>query len=127
VTLVLSLSRNGFGALAASQVLLLVGGARIATTFLEIDCPIRSLTGLECPGCGSTRCVTALGAGDLAAGFRHNPLLASAVVGSVLVAVCGAISPGFVSRILSWVNRRSRPLTWGMFAVIVKHTVMRNL
>jgi hypothetical protein len=38
-------------------------------------CPFRALTGLDCPGCGSTRAVHQLLHGQLAAAFEFNPLL----------------------------------------------------
>jgi hypothetical protein len=47
-------------------------------------CPLRTLTGWECPGCGSTRALSALARGDLAAAWRFNPL---AVAGTVLLPI----------------------------------------
>lgn len=44
-------------------------------------CPFRLLTGLPCPGCGTTRAVGALLAGDLPEAWALNP------VGLLLVAV----------------------------------------
>ena len=38
-------------------------------------CPLRALTGLYCPGCGSTRTLHALLHGDLATAMAMNPLL----------------------------------------------------
>lgn len=37
-------------------------------------CPWRSITGLDCPFCGSTRSAAALGAGDVVAALDHNAL-----------------------------------------------------
>jgi len=116
-----------FGVIAAGQALLIVGGARITATFIEIDCPIRSLTGWQCPGCGSTRCVTALGSGDVPAAFRHNPLLTSALVGSLIVALCGAGFPRSGNAIVSWVQRRKQPFTLLLITIIAAQTVIRNL
>lgn len=39
------------------------------------SCPFRLLTGLTCPGCGTTRCLHQLLHGNLAAAFQLNPLL----------------------------------------------------
>jgi hypothetical protein len=54
-------------------------------------CVFRSLTGIPCPGCGSTRAATAMLQGDLAASFASNPLAALAglvfVVGAPLAAL----------------------------------------
>lgn len=38
-------------------------------------CPVKVLTGLDCPGCGSQRALHALLTGDVAAAFRFNALL----------------------------------------------------
>ncbi|MFN2532429.1 MAG: DUF2752 domain-containing protein [Pyrinomonadaceae bacterium] len=38
-------------------------------------CPFRALTGLTCPGCGSTRCLHQLVHGNIASAFKLNPLL----------------------------------------------------
>lgn len=46
-------------------------------------CWFHRLTGLPCPGCGTTRAIAALSRGDFAGGFALNPLAA------VLAAVLG--------------------------------------
>lgn len=50
-------------------------------------CPFRALTGLYCPGCGSTRALDALVHGDVARAFDMNllGLLLSPLLGYVLV------------------------------------------
>ncbi len=47
------------------------------------SCPFKAVTGLECPGCGTGRALTALTHGDLGAVLDHNLLLP--VVGSLLL------------------------------------------
>jgi Protein of unknown function (DUF2752) len=39
-----------------------------------VSCPSRNLTGLDCPGCGSTRCMAALLDGDLGGALDQNVL-----------------------------------------------------
>ncbi len=39
-------------------------------------CPLKEMTGLDCPGCGGTRAVHALAHGDLAQALDHNVVLA---------------------------------------------------
>ena len=41
-------------------------------TGLSLPCPFHLVTGLDCPGCGVTRLMLALAAGDLSAAFRAN-------------------------------------------------------
>lgn len=43
-------------------------------------CPLRWLTGLPCPGCGSGRCLTALLEGDVVGALDHNVLVPFALV-----------------------------------------------
>ncbi len=40
-----------------------------------IPCPIKSLTGFYCPGCGITRMILSILKGDLYQAFRYNPLV----------------------------------------------------
>lgn len=41
-------------------------------------CPFHALTGVPCPGCGTTRAALALARGDVPAAFGWNPLAAAA-------------------------------------------------
>jgi len=41
-------------------------------------CPLHALTGVPCPGCGTTRAALALARGDVPAAFGWNPLAAAA-------------------------------------------------
>ena len=43
-------------------------------------CPFHALTGLPCPGCGTTRAALALARGDVFSAFGWNPLAAAAIV-----------------------------------------------
>jgi hypothetical protein len=59
-------------------------------------CPLRALTGLPCPTCGTTRALLALAAGHPAAAIAWNPLAVLAVLSSVGVGAWGlgrAIAP----------------------------------
>jgi Protein of unknown function (DUF2752) len=49
------------------------------------ECWFRRLTGLPCPTCGATRSALSLAHGDLAAAFRHNPLMFVCYVGTILL------------------------------------------
>jgi Protein of unknown function (DUF2752) len=47
-------------------------------------CPLHAATGLPCPGCGTTRAIEALLAGDWSAAVMWNPLACVALAGVVL-------------------------------------------
>ena len=87
-------------------------------------CPVLTLTGWFCPGCGSMRMLHHLGDGDLAAAASMNPL--------ALV-----LLPALVLYWLQWVRRtvtgrsRGTPMpgwvVWGFLVVSVVYAVLRNL
>ena len=66
-----------------------IGAAALAYWFVLphkfwVPCPIRALTGLYCPGCGSTRAVFALFHGNLPLAAHDNALLLAMPVLAVL-------------------------------------------
>jgi hypothetical protein len=67
-------------------------------------CIFRSVTGVQCPTCGTTRAATAFLEGDLLAAFAANPL--AAVVGLAFVAGAPLATLGAVFRwpipVLKW-------------------------
>lgn len=40
-----------------------------------LKCPIKSATGLSCPGCGSQRAIVALATGHFRDAFRYNAII----------------------------------------------------
>jgi hypothetical protein len=68
----------------------------VVAPFLR-PCVFRSLTGIPCPTCGTTRCAMAMFDLDLAAAFASNPLAAAA--GLVFI-VGGAVA--FVWLVARW-------------------------
>ena len=110
---------------------MLVAGATVLYAFNPVTarfyppCPFHKLTGLYCPGCGSTRALHQLLHGHVAAAFDLNPL---AVVLLPLAAVG-------VAREL-WRATRGHPAPtphlpawslWALVAVVVLFGVARNL
>lgn len=78
------------------------------------ECHIHRLTGLLCPGCGTTRALRALLHGDIAHSLRQNVLLL----------------PGFawlVTLSLIRDTKRFNGLLWGGIAIITLFTLLRNL
>jgi hypothetical protein len=78
-----------WGVLAVSSVLLRPLWLTLAP--LLPSCPFRSLTGIPCPSCGTTRAAMALLHGDIVAALTLNPLAAAAglafLVGGVIAPV----------------------------------------
>jgi len=73
---------------AAAVVLAALGLAAVAAVVYAVDpaegrfpplCPFHAITGLHCPGCGSTRALHQLLHGHLAAAFGLNPLMVLAL------------------------------------------------
>lgn len=86
-------------------------------------CPLKALTGLSCPGCGTLRAVHALAHGDLAGAVAHNVLAVVAL-------------PVLVAAWVAWTRRAvtGRPRTWVvpvwairvLIAVLAAFFVARN-
>jgi hypothetical protein len=94
----------------------LAGCAAPAALWIRMDlpriaCPLRELSGVPCPTCGSTRMVEAFLRGDLNAAFASNPLVFLALTGVAAWAIASTLR-----RVFSWpapqvvCNRRERLL-----------------
>lgn len=100
-------------------ILALLGFSYLVISYLGfgISCPIHSLTGFFCPGCGSTRAVKALINGDISLAFHNNALL--------------LLSPAFLPIGLA-IEKYSQRRIWlylfiaTVFIVVVAFTVFRN-
>jgi hypothetical protein len=111
---------------------LLLAGAVVLYSFNPVTarfyppCPFHKLTGLYCPGCGSTRALHLLLHGHVAAAFDLNPL---AVVMLPLVVV------GVAREVWQMTRRDARPVTrrvpagavWALLVVVVLFGIARNL
>lgn len=54
---------------------LLLALAYAAASVLGVGCPIRTVTGVPCPGCGLSRALAAVLRLDFAAAFAQNPMI----------------------------------------------------
>lgn len=93
-------------------------------TWLPV-CPLKTMTGLDCPGCGMTRALRALTHGQLGAAADHNLLL---VVALPLLIVLWALwlgrSLGLTqARLITW--QRSTVVT--VVAVLLGFWLLREL
>jgi hypothetical protein len=96
-----------------------------ATAGFFPPCPVRYLTGLYCPGCGSLRAMHALLHGDLLQAWAMNPLT---------VMLLPFLTYGLISEVLLRTRglrlpqpRLSAGQIRALFAVIVMFGVVRNL
>ena len=78
-------------------------------------CPLHKLTGLWCPGCGSTRALHQLLHGNLTAAFRFNPLAIS------LLPLVGYLSVRGERTTLkaAWI--------WALLGGVIIFSVLRNI
>mgnify|MGYP000844819944 FL=1 len=87
------------------------------------SCPLYVLTGLYCPGCGSTRCLYSLVHFDLPGAMAMNPLLVLSLPLLLLMLLNGA---GIRPRLFDPLMRLlAKPMFW--LIVLVGYAVLRNL
>jgi hypothetical protein len=87
-------------------------------------CPFRMLTGLQCPGCGSTRALHQLLHGHPLAAFELNPLLVIAVPFFVFVLLVFTQQAMFGGRKLDIAIPAK--YGWVLVALIVGFWIVRN-
>lgn len=131
------------GAFKASRGLLGLGAffvyglslsALYAALGVGLGCPLRSLTGWDCPLCGGTRMGAALLRGDVAAAFGFNPVV---LIGLVVLGVLGVL---WIVEVLGGPRvrppqalgerlRRVHPTRWLALGLALSaiYTVLRNL
>ncbi len=78
-----------FGAMA---VLALITVRMLASCALLLpQCPFRSLTGIPCPTCGTTRMFVSLSNGELVSAMAMNPLMGALVLSGVAAFLFGLV------------------------------------
>jgi hypothetical protein len=96
-----------------------------ATSGLFPPCPFRALTGLNCPGCGTSRGLHQLLHGNLLAALDLNPLMVLALPFMAYVFLSYALV-ALRGRGLPKVFIPS-PLIWVIFWVIIAFWILRNI
>lgn len=109
--------------LAAGATLVLRNVSPYASGNLLPSCPLYALTGIYCPGCGSTRCLHSLVHFDLAGAMAMNPLLVLSLPLLLLMLLHGA---GVRMRALDpLLHVLAKPMFW--LVLLVGYAVLRNL
>lgn len=90
-------------------------------------CPVRLLTGWDCPGCGSQRAVHALLNGDVPEAFRQNALMVLFIPYLLVGFIFGRLrNPN--ERMQKWRNRLyGERAIYVVLVLIVAFTVWRNV
>jgi len=95
--------------LGVSFVAAAVGAAWLWMGLPRPVCPLLAATGVPCPGCGTTRALEAVLAGDWSAAVQWNPLACLALAGVVLFDLYAAIV--LLGRLPRWRPRGPLPLS----------------
>src|SRR5262245_11157188 len=115
----------------SGQALLTAGLAALALLIYWTDpegvdwlpkCPLHQLTGLHCPGCGSTRAAHALLHGDVPRALAMNALVTCATAPAAIYCVWKRrrLGPG-------WSSRISRRAILVCLCVLLGFALLRNL
>ena len=95
-----SAMRKGFPDAVQKKILIIYGailGAGVLYAFLilhtpfRIPCLFREVTGLQCPGCGTSRMALALMRFDIPAAFAYNPVAFFSFPAWFLISICAFI------------------------------------
>lgn len=87
-------------------------------------CPVLTLTGLQCPGCGSQRALHALLHGHVGLAWGLNPMLFVALP-AMLAAAVAETWPARFTRLHRLVQSRAFILT--LLTAIILWTIVRNI
>ena len=95
-----SAMRRGFPDAVQKKILIIYGvifGAGVLYAFLilhtpfRIPCLFREVTGLQCPGCGTSRMALALMRFDIPAAFAYNPIAFFSFPAWFLISICAFV------------------------------------
>ena len=95
-----SAMRRGFPDAMQKKILIIYGvifGAGVLYAFLilhtpfRIPCLFREVTGLQCPGCGTSRMALALMRFDIPAAFAYNPVAFFSFPAWFLISICAFV------------------------------------
>lgn len=87
-------------------------------------CAFHTLTGWQCPGCGSQRAIHAMLHGDFATVFRFNAMMVAALPIMLILCVGECLRIRY-PRLYMRLN--SKWMIWSAFAVVTGWWIFRNL
>jgi hypothetical protein len=115
--------------LAAAVGLILAAGlgyaAWVRATGLGVPCPFHVLTGLYCPGCGITRCLSALLQGSWQTALRSNAAIVA--LAPFFVWLGWAAARGYLASGSVRLTKRQNVAVYAAIAVLAAFGVARNL
>ena len=123
----LSFNRSMYSALLCTQAVGTVFLAQTSKVFIGLECPIRAVIGIQCPGCGSSRCIRAIGNGDLMAGMRYNPFLTVSLLGLAVFGLLGVSSPVAASKLTNFLRSHQQIFVTLLVIATIVFTVARNI
>lgn len=113
--------------LAGGIVLVLVYGLFDPAAHLWFPrCPVHSLTGMLCPGCGSQRAIHAILHLDIAGAWKYNPMVVLALPYLVGGVVIDMVHRGAGDNRWDRQFYRGRA-TWIILVIILAFAILRNL
>lgn len=111
--------------LCALGLLLCTGGVLLSRAGFGIPCLFHLVTGLDCPGCGVTRMLSALAAGDFVTAWQSNPGLL--VLSPVLALLAVLLAAGWIRTGQVRPTRWQSAILWSCIALLLIFGVLRNL
>lgn len=112
-------------ALTALLLALCAVGVLLSQVGLGIPCLFHLFTGLDCPGCGVTRMLASLAAGDFVGAWHSNPALLA--LSPVLAALAVTLTAGWLRTGRLSPGRLQSALLWGCVVLLLLFGVIRNL
>ncbi len=107
-------------------ILILLGYYLLVTNIdIGVNCIFRRLTGLKCPGCGSTRAVLCILRGDWAGSFKQNLMLIPELTFVGWAAVYSTVN--FLKTGRGGLNVKPDRAAYVFLAVLLIWWVVRNL
>jgi hypothetical protein len=107
-------------------ILLFIVGWLIFLSFIDPEehvvypkCVFKGLTGMDCPGCGSSRCAYDMVHLQFKAAFQHNPLAFIAIPSLLVYAVLGLFNVK-----LNWLQQVTPTFIQKYFSLILLVTIL---